>query len=120
MKRVSERLGGVDDSSIRNVLTELNVRRNLFLKSIEEVDFELRQLMTSTAGVNSKIEISLERVKGIEDENERLISELSQRIAQAKELEIKLKSIELELKSIRDQEQQIIDSSALIYYNARI
>jgi chromosome segregation protein len=115
MKRVSERLGGVDDSSIRNVLTELNVRRNLLLKSIEEVDFELRQLMTSTAGVNSKIEISLERVKGIEDEKQRLISELSQRIAQAKELEIKLKSIELELKSIRDQEQQIIDSSGSSY-----
>jgi chromosome segregation protein len=68
-----------------------------------------------SASMNSKIEISLERMKGMEDEKDRLISELSQRIAQAKELEIKLKSIELELKSLRDHEQQIIDSSGDSY-----
>jgi chromosome segregation protein len=65
--------------------------------------------------MNSKIEISLERMKGMEDEKDRLISELSHRSVQAKELEIKLKSIELELKSLRDQEQQIIDSSGSSY-----
>jgi chromosome segregation protein len=115
IRKISERRGTIDDSTIRNELTKLNLRRNLLLKSIEEVDFELRQLMTSSASMNSKIEISLERMKGMEDEKDRLISELSHRIAQAKELEIKLKSIELELKSIRDQEQQIIDTSGGSY-----
>ena len=115
IRKISERRGTMDDSTIRNELTKLNLRRNLLLKSIEEEDFELRQLMTSSASMNSKIEISLERMKGMEDEKDRLISELSHRIAQAKELEIKLKSIELELKSIRDQEQQIIDTSGGSY-----
>ena len=115
LRRILERIDTIDDSIITNDLTRLNLKRNLLLKSIEEVDVELRQLMTLSASMNSKIEISLERMKGMEDEKDRLISELSQRIAQAKELEIKLKSIELELKSLRDYEQQIIDSSGDSY-----
>ena len=115
MKKVLERIGAIDDSTIRNELDKINLRRNLILKSIEELDFDLRQTMTSSASMNSKIEISLERMKGIEDEKNQLISELSHRCTQAKELEIKLKSIESELTSLRDQEQQIIDSSGSSY-----
>jgi chromosome segregation protein len=115
MKKVLERIGAIDDSTIRNELDKINIRRNLILKSIEELDFDLRQTMTSSASMNSKIEISLERMKGIEDEKNQLISELSHRCTQAKELEIKLKSIESELTSLRDQEQQIIDSSGSSY-----
>ncbi len=115
MKKVLERIGTIDDSTIRNELDKINLRRNLILKSIEELDFELRQIITSSAGVSSKIEISLERMKGIEDEKDQLISELSHRRTQTKELEIKLKSIESELVSLRDQEQQIIDSSGRSY-----
>jgi chromosome segregation protein len=115
MKKVLERIGAIDDSTIRNELDKINLRRNLILKSIEELDFELRQTITSSAGVTSKIEISLERMKGIEDEKDQLISELSHRRTQTKELEIKLKSIESELVSLRDQEQQIIDSSGRSY-----
>lgn len=115
MKKVLERIGAIDDSTIRNELNNINSRRNLILKSIEEVDFELRQTITSSAGMSSKIEISLERMKGMEDEKDQLISELSHRRTQTKELEIKLKSIESELISLRDQEQQIIDSSGGSY-----
>ncbi|HEX2124062.1 MAG TPA: chromosome segregation SMC family protein [Nitrososphaeraceae archaeon] len=115
MKKVLERIGAIDDSTIRNELDNINSRRNLILKSIEEVDFELRQTITSSAGMSSKIEISLERMKGMEDEKVQLISELSHRRTQTKELEIKLKSIESELISLRDQEQQIIDSSGRSY-----
>ena len=115
MKKVLERIGAIDDSTIRNELDKINSRRNLILKSIEELDFELRQTITSSAGMSSKIEISLERMKGMEDEKDQLISELSHRRTQTKELEIKLKSIELELLSLRDQEQQIIDSSGRSY-----
>lgn len=115
MKKVLERIGAIDDSTIRNELNNINSRRNLILKSIEEVDFELRQTITSSAGMSSKIEISLERMKGMEDEKVQLISELSHRRTQTKELEIKLKSIESELISLRDQEQQIIDSSGGSY-----
>ena len=115
MKKVLERIGAIDDSTIRNELDKINLRRNLILKSLEELDFDLRQTMTSSASINSKIEISLERMKGMEDEKDQLISELSHRRTQAKELEIKLKSIESELNSLRDQEQQIIDSSGSSY-----
>jgi chromosome segregation protein len=115
MKKVLERTGAIDDSTIRNELDKINLRRNLILKSIEELDFELRQTITSSAGISSKIEISLERMKGMEDEKDQLISELSHRRTQTKELEIKLKSIESELISLRDQEQQIIDSSGRSY-----
>ena len=115
MKKVLERIGAIDDSTIRNELDKINLRRNLILKSLEELDFDLRQTMTSSASMNSKIEISLERMKGMEDEKDQLISELSHRRTQAKELEIKLKSIESELNSLRDQEQQIIDSSGSSY-----
>jgi chromosome segregation protein len=115
MKKVLERIDAIDDSTIRNELDKINLRRNLILKSIEELDFELRQTITSSAGVTSKIEISLERMKGMEDEKVQLISELSHRRTQTKELEIKLKSIESELISLRDQEQQIIDSSGGSY-----
>ena len=115
MKKVLGRIGAIDDSTIRNELDKINSRRNLILKSIEELDFELRQTITSSAGMSSKIEISLERMKGMEDEKDQLISELSHRRTQTKELEIKLKSIESELLSLRDQEQQIIDSSGRSY-----
>jgi chromosome segregation protein len=115
MKKVLERVNAIDDSTIRNELDKINLRRNLILKSIEELDFELRQTITSSAGMSSKIEISLERMKGMEDEKDQLISELSHRRTQTKELEIKLKSIESELVSLRDQEQQIIDSSGRSY-----
>ena len=115
MNKVLERIGAIDDSTIRNELDKINLRRNLILKSLEELDFDLRQTMTSSASMNSKIEISLERMKGMEDEKDQLISELSHRRTQAKELEIKLKSIESELNSLRDQEQHIIDSSGSSY-----
>ena len=115
MKKVLERIGAIDDSTIRNELDKINLRRNLILKSLEELDFDLRQTMTSSASMNSKIEISLERMKGMEDEKDQLISELSHRRTQTKELEIKLKSIESELNSLRDQEQQIIDYSGSSY-----
>ncbi|MDQ3977392.1 MAG: hypothetical protein M3264_12775, partial [Thermoproteota archaeon] len=93
MKKVLERIGAIDDSTIRNELDKINLRRNLILKSLEELDFDLRQTITSSASMNSKIEISLERMKGMEDEKDQLISELSHRRTQTKELEIKLKSI---------------------------
>ena len=115
ISKISERIDAIDDFAIREELAKINLRRNLILKSIEEIDFELRQKITSLVSINSKIEVSLERIKGIEDEKDQLNSELSQTGMQAKELEKKLGSIELELMSLRDQEQQIIDSSGSSY-----
>jgi chromosome segregation protein len=115
IKRLAERLQGIDDIAIRNELAQINMKKNEILRSIERINIELRQITTSSIALNNEIEIILQRIKGMDDENEELKDELKQRSDLSNKLQVKLESIEAEIKILRDQEQQIIDSSGTSY-----
>ena len=53
--------------------------------------------------MNNEIEISLQRVRGMDDEKEELKVELKQRSDLSNELQTKLESIEAEIKILRDR-----------------
>jgi chromosome segregation protein len=115
IKRVAERLQSIDDTVVRNEFAQINMKKNEILRSIERINIELRQITTSSIALNNEIEISLQRVRGMDDEKEELKLELKQRSDLSNELQTKLESIEAEIKILRDQEQQIIDSSGTSY-----
>jgi chromosome segregation protein len=115
IKRVAERLQSIDDTVVRNELAQINMKKNEILRSIEKINIELHQIATSHITLNSEIEICLQRIRGMDDENEELKAELKQRTDLSNELQVKLESIEAEIKTLRDQEQQIIDTSGTSY-----
>ena len=96
-------------------MAQLNMKKNQILKSIEGTDLEIRQIMTSSLALNNEIEIILERSRGMDDEKQRLKTELEQTRNRANESQIKLESIEAKLQILRDEEQQAIDSSGSSY-----
>lgn len=117
INKITENLQNIDNTSTAaaNNITQLNVKKNQILKSLEAADIEFRQIMTSSAALNNEIEITLEHLRRIEDQKGRLETELEERINTANELRIKLESTEGELKILRDEEQLAIDSSGSSY-----
>ena len=115
LKRMEEKFQIIDDLATKNRLVQLNIQKNQTLKCIEEMDIEIRQMLTSSVALNKEIEIGLERLRAMDDEKARLSTEFEQRKDQANELRIKLGSIEAQLNIFRDQEQQAIDSAGTSY-----
>ena len=114
IKRVMDGISSHDVVD-RNELTQMSMQKNQILKSIEGIDFEVRQTTTSLVKLNNEVELCLNRIKSIDYEKEQLKNELIQRRGQASELHLKLASIEAELVLLRDQEQKIIDSAGTSY-----
>jgi chromosome segregation protein len=96
-------------------VAKLNMKKNQILRSVEELEIELRQLTTSSLSLNNQIEISMENQRGIDDQKKTLKSELELRKNQLSSFTVKLEAIESELKILRDKEQQVIDSSGSSY-----
>jgi chromosome segregation protein len=117
INKITENLQNIDNTSTAtaNNITQLNVKKNQILKSLEAADIEFREIMTSSAALNNEIEITLEHLGRIDDHKGTLETELEERINAANELRIKLESTEEDLKKLRDQEQQAIDSSGSSY-----
>ena len=115
IKKLTEIMQHNSDSIMRNELAQKNMKKNQILKSIEAIDFELRQLITSSSAFNKEIEISREQLERIDKEKEQLELELRQRRVEVDELQIKFESMKKELKLLRDHEQQIIDLSGRSY-----
>jgi chromosome segregation protein len=65
--------------------------------------------------LNNEIQIITENLRTMDDEKERLMSELQQRDKQVSSSAMKLQSIETQLKIFRDKEQQLINSSGSSY-----
>src|SRR4030095_1119028 len=85
--------------------------RNTILKSMDDIEYELRKLRDSLRSLENELEISTNRINSLKREREDLQFELKERSKEADDLYKELDSQEEEIKRLRDQEQQIIDSS---------
>ena len=95
---------------------QLNIKRKSdVMRSIEELDIEIRELTTSSLSLNNEIEVALQNLKGIDEQKQLLKSELQETSKQATSFSTKLESLESELQILRDKEQQVIDSSGSSY-----
>jgi chromosome segregation protein len=115
LETVACKIQDVDESAASNEAAQLNMKKNQILRSVEELEIELRQLTTSSLSLNNQIEISMENLRGIADQKQTLKSELELRKNQVSSFTVKLEAIESELKILRDKEQQVIDSSGSSY-----
>jgi chromosome segregation protein len=112
---VNRRIQDIDDILADNKIPTLNSRKNETLRSIEEIDIEIRQLTTSSLSLNNQVEIDLHNLRAIDEQKEALISELEESTRKLTSLTSKLELIESELGTLRDTEQQVIDSSGNSY-----
>jgi chromosome segregation protein len=113
---LSGRIRDIDQVLAGNEDIRLNMmKKNHILKSIEELDIEIRELTTSSVSLNNQIEIGRQNLRGIDEQKQMLKSELEEMSEQVTSLTAKLESIESELRILRDKEQQVIDSSGSSY-----
>ncbi|WP_415283331.1 AAA family ATPase [Candidatus Nitrososphaera sp. FF02] len=115
VERLAARLSGIDESSAKAQLAEINVERNQIVRQVDTVSMETSQLSGSLGNIGSRLEFDQRQLAQMDEEKERLTLELSQRKSQIEETQAKSQALEAELKSLRDQEQQIIDSSGNAY-----
>ncbi len=115
IERLSARLAGIDESSAKAQLAEINVERNQVVRQVESINMETSQIKGSLGSIESRREFDQRQLAQMDEEKERLTMELAQRKKQVEEMQVKSQTLETELKSLRDQEQQIIDSSGNAY-----
>ena len=109
---VTKKLNSLNNESTGKKLTQANWSRNTILKSLDDIEYQLREQKESLRSLEAEIEISANRIKNLKREkDEDLEFELKEKSKEALELEKELALQEDELKGLRDQEQQIIDSS---------
>lgn len=116
MEKIAVRLQSIsEEPSSKNKLAEKNVSRTHFVKEIDVANIELGHILSVLRGLETKLELDMQRLAETSQENERLSLELEQRKLQIQEIYRKSQSLEAELKGLRDQEQQIITSSGSVY-----
>jgi chromosome segregation protein len=115
IKSLNHRIQGIDHVLADNEGTIFNTRKNQILRSIEELDIEIRQLTTSSISLNNQVKLAEQNLRAIDEQKQALTSELAQLTGQLTSLTMKLESIESELGMLRDKEQQVIDSSGNSY-----
>ena len=109
---VTKKLNSLNNESTGKKLTQANWSRNTILKSLDDIEYQLREQKESLRSLEAEIEISANRIKNLKREkDEELEFELKEKSKEALELKIELALQEDELKGLRDQEQQTIDSS---------
>ena len=109
---VTKKLNSLNNESTGKKLTQANWSRNTILKSLDDIEYQLREQKDSLRSLEAEIEISANRIKNLKREkDEDLEFELKEKSEEALELKKELALQEDELKGLRDQEQQIIDSS---------
>ena len=112
---LDRRIQDVEHVLADNESPKLNTRKNQVLRSIEELDIEIRQLTTSSLSLNNEVEIALRNLRAIDGQKQALRSELEELTRQVTLLTAKSESLESELGTLRDKEQQVIDSSGNSY-----
>jgi chromosome segregation protein len=97
---------------LENELAQINWTRSGILKSMDDIEYDLRQHKDSLISLQKEIEICTNRINSLKTEVEdNLQRELNEKGKEACELFQELALQEDEIKKLRDQEQQIIDSS---------
>jgi chromosome segregation protein len=110
--RTTKKLDSLNYKSLENALAQANWARNTILKSMDDIEYELRELRDSVRSLENEIEICNNRIDSLKKNREEdLKLELEERGKEAYDLFKELASQENEIKKLRDQEQQIIDSS---------
>jgi chromosome segregation protein len=112
LTKITEKIDGLNYKNLENELAQTNWTRNTTLKSMDDIEYDLREHRDSLRSLESEIEICTNRINGLKKEMEDdLQRELKERGNEAGELFKELALQEDEIKKLRDQEQQIIDSS---------
>ena len=112
LDKITKKLDSLNYKSLENALAQANWARNTILKSMDDIEYELRELRDSIRSLENEIEICNNRIDSLKKNREEdLKLELEERGKEADDLFKELASQENEIKKLRDQEQQIIDSS---------
>jgi chromosome segregation protein len=112
LDKITKKLDSLNYKSLENALAQANWARNTILKSMDDIEYELRELRDSIRSLENEIEICNNRIDSLKKNREEdLKLELEERGKEADDLFKELASQENEIKRLRDQEQQIIDSS---------
>ena len=109
------RIQSVGDDKIDNELSELSYRKNETLRTIENQEIELREIITSITSLENAITATVERRNELSSEKENLETEKIERKQQHESASQKLEQLEKELISLREEEQNIIDVSGDSY-----
>jgi chromosome segregation protein len=112
---LNSRIQDIEHVLAYNEESRLNTRKNDMLRSIEELDIEIRQLTMTALSLNNRVEMYGQSLRAIDEQKQSLTSELEELTEQLKSLTLNLESIESELGILRDKEQQVIDSSGSSY-----
>ena len=106
------KLESLNYESTEKKLSQAKLTRNTILKSMDDIEYQLRIQRDSLRSLENEIEISTNRIRNLKREKEEdLELELKERSKEVSDLHKELALQEDELKGLRDQEQQIIDSS---------
>ncbi len=112
LTKITEKIDSLNYKNLENELAQTNWTRNTTLKSMDDIEYDLREHRDSLRSLESEIEICTNRINSLKKEMEDdLQRELKERGNEAGELFKELALQEDEIKKLRDQEQQIIDSS---------
>ncbi|MDW0249809.1 MAG: chromosome segregation SMC family protein [Nitrososphaeraceae archaeon] len=109
------RIQSIGDDKIDNELSELSYRKNETLRTIENQEIELREIITSITSLENAITATVERRNDLSSEKENLETEKIERKLQHESASQKLEQLEKELISLREEEQNIIDVSGDSY-----
>ncbi|HJT48493.1 MAG TPA: chromosome segregation SMC family protein [Nitrososphaeraceae archaeon] len=112
---LNSRIQDIEHVLAYNEESRLNTRKNYMLRSIEELDIEIRQLTMTALSLNNRVEMYGQSLRAIDEQKQSLTCELEELTEQLKSLTLNLESIESELGILRDKEQQVIDSSGSSY-----
>jgi chromosome segregation protein len=112
LTNITEKIDSLNYKNLENELAQVNWTRNTILKSMDDIEYDLRQHKDSVRSLEREIEICTNRISSLKTEMEdNLQRELKERGKEADELFQELALQEDEIRKLRDQEQQIIDSS---------
>ncbi|MGA9845184.1 MAG: chromosome segregation SMC family protein [Nitrososphaeraceae archaeon] len=115
MDRITQQLKINEDSVYKNELVEVGSRKTQIIKLIENFDFELRELITSSTSSKIDLDNYVERANSGDEEMRQLESEVHEKNGQLLGLRNIVQSVESEIQTCRDQEQQTIDASGASY-----
>jgi chromosome segregation protein len=112
LTNIIEKIDNSNYKNLENELAQANWTRNTILKSMDDIEYDLRQQRDSLRSLEKENEICTNHINSLKTEMEdNLQRELKERSKEAGELFQELALQEDEIKKLRDQEQQIIDSS---------
>jgi chromosome segregation protein len=112
LTNITEKIDSLNYKNLEIELAQINWTRSGILKSMDDIEYDLRQHKDSLISLQKEIEICTNRINSLKTEVEdNLQRELNEKGKEACELFQELALQEDEIKKLRDQEQQIIDSS---------